>query len=268
MLFKNVRLFWVIKWLLIGIFPFVCSAQGVKLKQQALDTFKKENYPHAIELLERAVAETPDDAELYYYLGFFNHYLANDSRPLQGYDYRHSEKIFNYQRKALALNPNYGNAKYFYGAECSANAFKAMQNYDLKKMKYFYKDAFNVGAYPPWLLEFGRNLLNSCEKDAIFFAGGNADFDVCAYLQLHEGFRNDVTVIPIGNIDRPWYVKFLKNGLKDGIRPITIDITDEQIMDIHPYKWKSVTVKIPISSALRKKYNLEQLNMEWVAAGT
>lgn len=230
--------------------------QELTLKEKAIDEFKNEHYKEAITLLEKAVIENPNDAEIYYYLGWYNHYLAYDSRPLKGYDFAHSEKIFKYLDKALELNPNYGDAKYFYGAECSGNAFQAMQNYDITKLKYFYKLAFDKGAYPLWLVEFGKNLLSSCPENSILFVGGNADFDICSYLQLHQKFRNDITVIPIGNIDRPWYVEFLKEGLQGGVNPITLSLTKNQIYDIHPFKWDTTIVSISLPKRDIEKYNL------------
>lgn len=244
------------------IFPIIfvlntsLFGQNLTLKEKAVEKFKEEQYKEAIEILEKAVLESPDDYEIYYYLGWYNHYLAYDSRPLKGYDFGHSEKIFFYLDKALKLNPNYGDAKYFYGAECSGNAFNAMQNYDLEKLNFFYKLAFDKGAYPSWLIELGKNLLNSCPPNSIFFAGGNADFDVCSYLQLHQNFRKDITVIPIGNLDRPWYVEFLKYGLKDGVKPITLSLTKNQIYDIHPFKWDTTTIDILIPQNDIEKYNL------------
>jgi tetratricopeptide (TPR) repeat protein len=238
--------------------------QEKNLKEQALDEFKKEHYSEAIGLLEQAVKQTPEDAELYYYLGWFNHYRAYDSRPLSGHDFSYSEQIFRYLDKALELNPDYGDAKYFYGAECSGNAFFAMQNYDAEKLKYFYKLADEKGAYPLWLKEFGRNFLNSCDTNAIVFTGGNADFDICSYLQLHESVRTDITIIPIGNIERPWYVRFLKKGLSGCVRNVVINLTDEQIMDIHPFKWDTTTVSIPVSTVDKKKFGLdENAYFEW-----
>ncbi len=232
-------------------------AQEITLKEKALTEFKNEHYDEAIKLLEKALEETKDDAEIYYYLGFFNHYRAYDSRPLKGYDFSSSERIFQYLSKAIELNPNYGNAKYFYGAECSGNAFLSMQNNDIEKLKYFYKLAYDKGAYPDWLIEFGKNILNSCDVNAILFTGGNADFDICSYLQLQQNFRTDITVIPIGNIDRPWYVKFLKQGLEDGVKKINLNLTDNQIYDIHPFKWDTTKIKIPVSTLKLNEYNLE-----------
>jgi len=240
------------------------QAQDFNLKNEAIEQFKNENYPLAIHLMERAKKENPTDAEIYYYLGFFSHYLANDSRPLVGYDYQMSERIFAYLDKAIELNPKYGNAKYFYGAECSSNAFKAMQNYDSESLRKIYGKAFDIGAYPEWLLEFGRNMLANCGKNALLFTGGNADFDVCMYLQLHENYRTDISIMPIGNIDRPWYVKYIKEGIIPGFRKVNIELTDAQIYDMHPYKWDTTIVSIPVSEELILRYGLSaSAEMEW-----
>lgn len=252
-------------FLIIVLFTKTINGQELSLKQQALNEFKNEHYQEAIILLEKAFNTTTVDAETYYYLGVFNHYKAYDSRPLTGHNFSNSEKIFAYFDKAIELNPNFGNAKYFYGAECSGNSFLAMQNYDLEKLKYFYKLAFDKGAYPEWLLEYGKNMLNSCNENAILFTGGNADFDVCSYLQLHQNYRTDITIIPIGYIDRPWYVKFLKEGLKGAVKKINLELTDNQIYDIHPYKWKKTNIQISVTSKLKQKYELDSnYLMEWI----
>ncbi len=245
----------------------IAFSQEMTLKEKALEEFKSEHYNEAIDLLEKALSESPNDAEIYYYLGWFNHYRAYDSRPLSGYDYSYSEQIFKYLDKALELNPNYGDAKYFYGAQCSGNAFLAMQNYDADKLRYFYQRAYKKGAYPDWLIEFGKNFLMNCDTNAIFFTGGNADFDICSYLQLCENFRTDITVIPIGNIDRPWYVQFLKKGLKNAVRNVKINITEQQIMDIHPFKWDTTDIFINISPNDKLKLNLpEGYTMQWTVS--
>lgn len=238
--------------------------QEKSLKERALDKFKAENYDEAIDLLEQALAQSPNDAEVYYYLGWFNHYRAYDSRPLKGYDYSYSEQIFKYLKKAIELNSGYGDAKYFFGAECSGNAFQAMQNYDAEKIKYFYELAYNIGAYPDWLIEFGKNFLNSCEENAILFTAGNTDFDVCSYLQQCLNYRTDITLISIGNIDRPWYVRFLKNGLESSLKKIKIGLSEQQVMDLHPYKWKETIIPIDISHHDKQRFNLSaNYQMEW-----
>jgi hypothetical protein len=233
-----------------------CIAEQPTLKEQAKNEFKNEHFNEAIELLKKATFQTPDDAELYYLLGFYCHYNAYDSRPLIGYNSNYSNQVFEYLDKALELNPNYGDAKYFYGAECSANAFFYMQRYQADSLKYIYQKAYNKGAYPEWLIEFGKNMLESCEPNAILFAGGNPDFDVWSYLQLIQHIRTDITIAPIGFIDRPYYVGFLKNGLPGAVKSVKIDITEEQIQNIRPFKWDTTTINIPVTDELVNKYNL------------
>lgn len=53
-------------------------SQEKSLKEQALEKFKSENYNDAISLLEQALNHSPNDADIYYYLGWFNHYQAYD----------------------------------------------------------------------------------------------------------------------------------------------------------------------------------------------
>lgn len=251
-------------FLIIVLLSTTVFAQEKNYKEMALEEFKLEHYDAAIQLLDTALIKSPDDAEIYYYLGFFNHYRAYDSRPLNGYDYNYSKNIFGYLEKAIELNPDYGDAKYFYGAECSANAFISMQNYDLDNLKHFYKLAYEKGAYPDWLIEFGKNMLNSCDENAILFTGGNADFDICSYLQLHQNFRTDISVIPIGNIDRPWYVKYMRDGLEGGFVKLNIGLTDYQIMDIHPFKWDTTTVEINIPENLKSEFKTgKDYRLKW-----
>ena len=252
-------------FLLITMVISVCSfSQDIPLKEQALEKFKMEHYDDAINLLEQALKQSPNDAEIYYYLGWFNHYRANDSRPLKGYDYAYSERVLAYLDKAIELNPNYGDAKYFYSAECGSLAMVEMQNYNAERLKYYYELAFKKGTFPDWLIEYGRNLLAGCSENAILFTGGDADFNICSYLQICENLRTDVTIIPIALIDRPWYVIFLKSGLESSVRKINIDLTKEQIMDIRPFKWRETNVYIDISSTDRIQFELpENYKMEW-----
>ncbi|MDD2965327.1 MAG: hypothetical protein PHU33_15365, partial [Bacteroidales bacterium] len=85
-----------------------------------------------------------------------------------------------------------------------------------------------------------------------------ADFDVCSYLQLCQNHRTDLTLIPIGNIDRPWYVHFfLKDGLPGAVRNIHFSLTNDQIDDIHPFKWDTTLVTLPVDATVLQYYGLQ-----------
>ena len=142
-----------------------------------------------------------------------------------------------------------------------------MRERDLERLRHFYEKAFLKGAYPPWLLELGRNMLDGCDRDAILFAGGNGDFDVCSYLQLYEGYRRDVSVLPVGYTDRPWYAGYLRDGLEGAQRPLALSLSDEQILEMRPFKWDTLEVRIPVSEALREEFSLpEDAVLAWTVA--
>lgn len=238
--------------------------QEKNFKKQAITTFKNGDFTKAIELLEQAKNENPNDSEIYYYLGYFSHYLAYDSRPLVEYDVNYSDKILQYLNKAIELNPDFGNAYYFIGAEYGARATKALQNNEIENYKLAYKLAYEKGAFPAWLIEYGNNILKSCDKNAILFVGGDAEFNPIQYLQIIENYRKDVTLIPIAFINRPWYVKKLKEGFGNILTKVPINFSNAQILDMHPYKWDTLSIKISISEKMQKTLKLlPNKKMKW-----
>lgn len=248
---------------LIPLIVSVSYGQELSLKEAAIEEFKKENYPNAIEILKTALKESPNDAEIYYYLGFFTHYNAYDSRPLASYRSTYSDTVFQYLDKALELNPNYGDAKYFYTAECGAAAFLEVNNGNLEKVKEFYEKAYIKGGFPKWALEYGRHTLALCDTNAILFTHGDFILNVCWYLQLCKSFRTDISVIPLAVLDRPWFAIKIKSG--NIFKPVKMNISENQLLDMHPYKWDTTTISIDVPDPLIKKFNLrDNYKMNWV----
>lgn len=254
---------------IILLFTFITVfAQEKSYKEQAIEQFLNEDYALAISLMEKALQENPKDAEVYYYLGFFTHYNAYDSRPLHGYNSDYSQKVLHFFDKALELNPNYGDAKYFYLAECSAAAITAYQQGNLQEVKVYFEKAFTKGVIPEWGIEFGKNILNSCEKDAILFTHGDFTFNMCMFVKLHYNFRNDVSIIPLTLLDRPSFNIVLQQQKEsEYLRGVDLGITKEQIYDMHPYKWDTITIHIPITPQLMKEFSLPiNYTMDWIIA--
>ncbi len=237
--------------------------QEQTLKERAIAAFESANYPAAIELLEQARAASPEDAEIYYYLGYYTHYLCYDSVPLTGFGREKSDEVLRYLEKAVELDPHLGDAYYFLGAEYGARARDEMQRGSAEGAVAELGAGRQAGGYPDWMIEYGRNMLRSCGPNALLFTGGDADTNPVEYLQAVEGYRTDVTVIPLALLDRPWFVALLKTGMTGVLAPAPISWSDEQIASMHPYKWKKNVVRIPVPEDVARVQGSGQTSVEW-----
>ncbi|NIO00710.1 MAG: hypothetical protein GTO42_01005 [Candidatus Latescibacteria bacterium] len=242
---------------------YSCSyVYAADLKKLAIEEFKKANYPKAIEILEHALIENNDDLELYYCLGYFTHYLCYDSVPLTGFDIRKSDEVLAYLGKAVELKPSYGDAYYFIGAEYGVRARRHLGKGEVDRAVFEFRLAREKGGLPDWLIEYGRNNLKTCDRDAILFTGGDADTNPIEYLQLVENYRRDVTVIPIALLNRPWFVQMIKYGIENAINAAPISWSREQIHDMHPYKWKTNLILIAVPETIKAELQIDK-DFEW-----
>jgi tetratricopeptide (TPR) repeat protein len=238
--------------------------QTENYKQLGLDAFDNENYPLAISYMQKALEINTNDKEIYYYLGYYIHYNAYDSKPLKGYDLNYSDTVLYYFSKTLELDPNYGDAKYFYTAECGANAINSLQQKDYENLRNYYKKSFEIGGFPKWIIEYGKLLLNQVEKNGILFTHGDFQLNICWYLQFCENYRTDISVIPLVLLNRPFFVKEIKNS--ELFQPVKLRISDDEIFNMRPYKWKETTINIPIPNNLITDYKLDTDYFSWTVS--
>ncbi len=253
-----------ILFVLYLIIPAVVFSAGVEdLKKMALSEFGGGNYAEAIRYLKEAEEKTTDDPEIYYYLGYFTHYLCYDSVPLSGYGPDESEEVLDYLKRAVELEPGYGNAYYFMGVECGARARIRLTEGDVEGAGEEFRRGMELGGYPGWLIEYGRNTLKSCKKNAILFLGGDADTNPVQYLQIVEGYRTDVTLLPMALMSRPWFIKLIKEDVEGVFPAAPVSWSDYQISNMHNYKWQANTVEAPLSEGIKEELDVEGETFSW-----
>jgi len=79
------------------------------------------------------------------------------------------------------------------------------------------------GDYLSW--DYGYNILQTCQPNAIIFTNGDNDTYPLWYLQVVEGIRRDISVVNLSILNLPWYIK----ELRDREPKVPINLTDQQI---------------------------------------
>ncbi len=259
-------------WVIVLILFFSCSVDRSPI-EEAKKLFDDGEPIKAYETVKAFHNVHPNDGEALFYLGRYLHFIQYDTGK-RVYNEIVSDSIIDYLDQSVAITDTIGNAFYYIGVEYGVRGHYAFFEGDTIKVKKGFSLGREKGGYPNWLLEFANNIFLSCDSNAILFTGGDAEANTLWYLQAVKGIRRDVSVLPLGLLSFPPFVKFIKKGIDGFFRAVPITMNDTEI-DSFAYRYfdKDIAV-LEVSSAMKDKYSLDDdyimkwsLNPEYVFDG-
>jgi len=235
---------------------FACSTENWdSLRTKTETAFNNKNYSEAVEYLDKAAKQEPQNAEVQYYLGqAYRLMLFADGSRLNDLSLPYAIKSSEHFRKCIEISPKYTGKKFV------VDPYSKIQSiWGSMAMTYLYRNqpdsakwAFNrgqvEGGFYPAILEYNRNIMASCEKNAILFTNGDNDTYPMWYLQFMENYRRDITVVNVSLFNVSWYIKQLKNDYPFGENNLFMMLTDADIDSLGPIHWKEKEMEIPVKN--------------------
>lgn len=254
--------------LFLLILLFSCSTENWEsLRTKTETAFNNKNYSEALEYLDKAASQEPQNAEVQYYLGqAYRLMLFADGSKLNDLSLPYAIKSSEHFHKCIELSPKYTGKKFVVDPNSKIQAI-----WGSMAMTYLYRNdpdstkwAFNrgqlEGGFYPAILEYNKNIMASCEKNAILFTNGDNDTYPMWFLQFMENYRTDITVVNVNLFNVAWYIKQLKNGYPFGENNLFMMLTDTEIDSLRPVHWKEQKVEIPFKNdPLNKSGKIEWL---------
>ena len=217
------------------------------------------DYSKAFKILSNQVKLNPKNAEYRYFLGYSVDRLnADDGKGMfqlkkemtikaseQFEEVNRLEPV--YKGELFILDP-YAKLTSIWGSLAEAYLNRKLAD----SAKWAFSEGKKRGGFTEPILEFNRQLLNSCDKNAILVTYGDNITIPIWYLQTIENYRTDIIVVDANLINTNWYPKYLKSE-----RNLKMSFLDAVIDTIEYKQWQSQQVTVINSIDTTQKFSWE-----------
>lgn len=218
---------------------------GINAFEQAAEQ-ETPDYTEAYRILQEEVQQHPDKASLHYYLGYtIDRMNSEDGKTLYLSDKMKCILSSEQFEKVNQLEPVYkGPFKILdpYSKISSIWGSLAMHYQYLQlpdSAVWAFQEGKRRGGFLEPVLDYCRNMLNSCDSSALLFTyGDNISFSTW-YLQQVEQLRKDIAVVDVNLLHASWYPKLLKRG-----QQVDLSFSLEQLDTLGYLKWSPRIIQI------------------------
>ena len=217
------------------------------------------DYSKAFRILTNQVKRSPKNAEYRYFLGYtIDRLNADDGKRMFQLKKEMTIKASEQFEEVNRLEPIYKGELFILDPYAKLTSIwgSLAEAYFNRKLvdsaKWAFSEGKKRGGFPEPILEFNRQLLNSCDKNAILVTYGDNITIPIWYLQTIENYRTDITAVDANLINTIWYPKYLKSE-----STLKMSFSDAAIDTIEYQEWKPQQVSIINANDSTQKFTWE-----------
>lgn len=238
------------------LFSISCYSQIIKVESVRTDSgiheFKLQaekdpsDYSKAFRILTNQVKQNPLNAELRYYLGYTIDRLNSEHGAgiinlTKDMTIKASEQFEEvnrlepvYKGEVFILGP-YAKLSSIWGSLAMCYLHKNL----VDSAVWAFTEGRKRGGFGEPIVEYNRQLLNSCDKNGILVTYGDNITLPAMYIQAIENYRTDVTIVDANLIHTNWYPKYLIAEKK-----LDISFSEAEIDSIDYKEWEPRLVTV------------------------